>query len=327
MSVAATTAPAAGWYPDPTEPERLLRWWDGNAWSAYTTDVPQPEPEPETPQPFANVVVDLAPGDEVPDAEPIEFSWSDPEDLFEVTVAEYEPDPVDEATLAEAFTFRARPTEATEAPAIEIPSLPVYESPLETIASPLSVRVEVPVRIEPPAPVGPQTAAAPAPAVPAPPAPAPGRRRLAVAGTGAVVAVAAAAALLTNVLSGDDSAGRASTAAPALTATDKGCLRVWNTTASPSAGQLRVTVGQFEGALARVSQVAPLPGTVMAPNSCALTVYDPATDTHAIFVAGVKDQIGYIDVTSYPRAERYGWPKTTGDANVTIRPDGSIRAL
>jgi hypothetical protein len=65
----------------------------------------------------------------------------------------------------------------------------------------------------------------------------------------------------------------------------------------------------------------------MAPNSCALRVYDGATDTHAIFVAGVKDQIGYMDVTSYPRAERYGWPKTAEDANVSIRSDGTIRGL
>jgi hypothetical protein len=324
MSVAATTAPAAGWYPDPTEPDRHLRWWDGSTWTSYVTDVPQPEPEPEAPHPFANVVVDLAPDDDIPEAEPIDFSWSDPDDLFEVTVSEYETAPPVEP---ETFSFRARPLEPVEPEPIAIPSLPVYESPLDTISSPLNVRVEVPVRIEPAAPVvapAPQREVVPPP--PPPAAPTPGRRRIALAGTGVVVAVAAAAAIVTNVISGGDTR-RAAAAAPALSDTDKACLRVWNTTASPSAAQLRVTLGQFEGALARVSQVAPLPGTVMAPNSCALTVYDPATDTHAVFVAGVRDQIGYMDVTSYPRAEQYGWPKAQRDANVGIRSDGSIRAL
>jgi hypothetical protein len=314
MSVAATTAPAAGWYPDPTEPERHLRWWDGNVWTSYITDVPQPEPEPA--HPFANVVVDFAPGDDVPDDdlmldEPIEFSWSDPEDLFEVTVDE--PSPTVEDTRDDHFTFRARPVGTAEPQTIDFPALPVYESPLDTISSPLSVRVEVPVRIEAPAP----TVAAPAP----------GRRRIALAGTGAVAALAATAAIASNMLAGNDAPNRARTVGPALTAADKECLKVWNTTASTGATQLRVTLGQFEGALARVSQVAPLPGTVMAPDSCALTVYDGATDTHAIFIAGVKDQVGYMDVTSYPRAERYGWPKTASDANVSIRSDGTISGL
>jgi len=76
-----------------------------------------------------------------------------------------------------------------------------------------------------------------------------------------------------------------------------------------------------------VRRVSPLPGTLMAPDSCALTVYEPSSDTHATFVAGVEDQLGYLDVTSYPRAESYGWPKTSREANVTIREDGSLRAL
>ncbi len=334
MSVAATTAPAAGWYPDPTEPERHLRWWDGSTWTSYITDVPQPEPEYEAPQPFADIVVDVAPQDDVPDEgllldDPMEFSWSDPEDRFEVTVAEPEPEP---EPGDGRFTFRARAVEPRATPTIEFPSLPVYESPLNTIASPLSVRVEVPVRVEQPAAVvaAPEPAAqpaAPVPDLPAPPRAPAGRRRIALAGTGAVVAVAATAAIVTNLVSGDDKSAKAEPAGAALSGAEKECLKLWNTTASASASQSRVTLGQFEGAFARVSQVAPLPGTVMAPNSCALTVYDGATDTHAIFVAGVQDQIGYIDVTSYPRAERYGWPKHAEDANVTIRTDGTIRGL
>jgi hypothetical protein len=332
MSVAATTAPSPGWYPDPTDPDAHLRWWDGSQWTAYTTDVPQPEPE--TPHPFSDIVVDLAPADEEHDdedllgeevdpadaePEPMEFSWADPEDRFEATVGDEDPAEAD-------FVFRARALRAEPAHAIEIPSIPAYESPLATISSPVSVRVEVPVRVElPPEPV-----AAPLPAPPAPPAPAaPSRRRLALAGTGAVVAVAATAAIATNILSGDDTpkAAAAAPAGAALSTAGKECLREWNTTASASASQLRVTLGQFEGAFARIGRVAPLPGTVMAPDSCALSVYDPSTDTHAIFVSGVKDTVGYVDVTAYPRAESYGWPRSLRDANVTIRSDGSIRGL
>jgi hypothetical protein len=345
MSVAATTAPAAGWYPDPTEPAQL-RWWDGAAWSAYTTDIPQPEPELEPePQPFADIIVDLAPSDdEVPEddqlddealdageaeAEPIGFSWSDPEERFEVTVPEAD------------FSFRARalPQEPDPEPAsIEVPAVPVYESPLATISSPVSVRIEVPVRVDaavvapqPEPATEPETEAEPEAAAAAPAAEPPARgsrRRVAIAGTGAVVVVAAAAAGVTNLIGGEDTKpGKAAPAPTELTTAAKRCLKEWNTAASGSAAQLRVTVGQFEGALARVAAVKPLPGTVMAPDSCALSVYDPSTDTHAIFVAGVKDTIGYMDLTAYPRASKYGWPKNARQANVTIRADGSIRAL
>ncbi|MEA2123326.1 MAG: hypothetical protein QOI80_108 [Solirubrobacteraceae bacterium] len=337
MSVAATTAPAPGWYPDPARPDEQLRWWDGSTWSAYTTDVPQPEPEPEAPHPFADIVVDFAPDDgDVPaedlydeavdaadaESEPIEFSWADPEERFEVTL----PEPEGNQAPSNAFTFRARDLRGEPGPVgIEIPSIPVYESPLAAISSPLSVRVEVPVRVEPPPPPAPTAAPAP-PAAPVLP---PSRRRLAFAGTGAVVAVAATAAVVTNLLAGDDApkAGKAAPAGAALSAAGKQCLKEWNTTASAGAAQLRVTLGQFEGALARVGPVDPLPGTVMAAGSCALSVYDPATDTHAIFVSGVQDTVGYLDVTSYPRAKTYGWPKTTRQANVTIRSDGSLRSL
>jgi hypothetical protein len=65
----------------------------------------------------------------------------------------------------------------------------------------------------------------------------------------------------------------------------------------------------------------------MQPGSCALTVYQSDTDTHAIFVSGVKDHVGYMDVTGYPRAARYGWPKSTDEANVSIQEDGTIRAI
>jgi hypothetical protein len=155
----------------------------------------------------------------------------------------------------------------------------------------------------------------------------------------AVVAVAAAgAAGATNLINGDAAPtkpNRSATPSAAMVpgtsdtpVLDKECLKLWNTTDSQSAAQLRVTLGQFTGALAQVSRVAPMPGTLMQPNSCGLTVYDPGTDTSAVFVAGVKDQIGYLDVTAYPRAGKtYGFPTSEKQANVTIEPDGTIRAL
>jgi hypothetical protein len=358
MSVAATTAPAQGWYPDPHDSAQL-RWWDGSGWTAYTTDVPQAEPEPQAePHPFTDIIVDLAESDDdLPEdagplddeeldvadaeAEPIDFSWADPEERFEVTVPEWEPEP-------SGFAFRARALpqadvavatrpEPEPVAVVEVPAVPVYESPLATIASPIPVRIEVPVRVEVPVevpvaePVR-ETEATPEPheaeALPAPAVPVrPNRRRIALAGTGAVVAVAAAAAGIANIAGGDGKPSKAAAAPAGLSAPAKRCLKEWNTAATGSAAQLRVTVGQFEGALARVAPVKPLPNTVMAADSCALTVYDPSLDTHAIFVSGVEDTIGYVDVTSYPRASTYGWPKNEGQTNVAIRPDGSIRGL
>lgn len=336
MSATATasSAPAAGWYPDPHAAEDRLRWWDGAAWTNFTTDPPDPEPEPEPPHPFADMVADVQDAD-VPvddegldDLEPIEFSWSDPADLFEVTVAEPE-------AASGPFVFRARPLDAPVGeipePALEVPALPVYESPLATIASPVSVRVQVPVRVEVPvAAEAPEAEPEPDPVDEAAAPEATPRRRRALAGTSAVIAVAATAAMATNVLSGngDTSPSRAGAAGgPALPAAERACLKEWNTTASGGAAQLRVTLGQFQGANAKIARVAPLPGTVMAPDSCALTVYDPATDTRAVFVSGVRDQVGYLDVTSYPRAAQYGAPRSADQANVAIKADGSIRAL
>ncbi len=324
----ATRAPDPGWYPDPRTDEDRLRWWDGADWSDFTTDAPEPESDPVARHIFADTLTDAREWTDLPvddegldDFEPIEFSWSDPGDLFELSIAE--------APAAEPID-------------LELPARPAYESPLDTISSPIPVRVQVPVRVEVPvrietpasesipAPVAvpvPVPAARPAPPA-APPAAAP-RRRTALAGTGAVVAVAAVAALGTNVLSGDDTAKprKSANARPALTAAERSCQKEWNTATSGSAAQLRVTLGQFEGAYAKVGRVAPLPGTVMAADSCALTVYDPGTDTRAVFVSGVQDQVGYIDVTSYPRASQYGAPRSARDANVSIGPDGSLRAL
>ena len=105
------------------------------------------------------------------------------------------------------------------------------------------------------------------------------------------------------------------------------CVRQWNQTTTVEAAQLRVTLGQFSGALARVQRVSALGGTLVRDNSCALTVYDPGADTHAIYLAGVQNSDDYMDVTSYPRAEQYGWPTSAKQANVRVRPDGSIRAI
>jgi hypothetical protein len=35
-----TMLPPSGWYPDYADPQRLLRWWDGGAWTAYTHPLP-----------------------------------------------------------------------------------------------------------------------------------------------------------------------------------------------------------------------------------------------------------------------------------------------
>jgi hypothetical protein len=43
------TAPAAGWFPDPSGPPARYRWWDGDGWTRYLTDDPSaPAPGPES---------------------------------------------------------------------------------------------------------------------------------------------------------------------------------------------------------------------------------------------------------------------------------------
>lgn len=247
-----------------------------------------------------------------------------------------EPEPAPTAPVS--FVFRARPLAAAPEPvAPEVVSVPVYESPLAAIKSPLPAPLPVPeqptLELAPPPSVAPAPESEPeqptaeSPALPAPPAVRRAVPRIAIAGGAGVVVAAAAAAGITNLISSDPEAGKAAGAA-AISTADKLCLKEWNTTASGSAAQLRVTLGQFTGAHARVQRVQPLPGTLMGADSCALTVYDPATDTNAVFVSGVQDQIGYIDVTSYPRAgKQYGWPRSEKEANVAIGEDGTISAL
>ena len=229
------------------------------------------------------------------------------------------------------FVFRARALRL-DREVFEAVAPALYESPRATIASPIAVRVEVPVSVaaieveEPEAQVDAEPATSKVDIAdlrewrP--------RRRFALAGTGAIAALAATAAIATNMLAGNDTpSAKAGAGKPAaLTASERTCMKEWNTTAGGGAAQLRVTLGQFEGALAKVGPVKPLPGTVMAADSCALTVYDPGTDTHATFLAGVKDTVGYQDATSYPRASTYGWPKTAREANVSITADGTIRS-
>ena len=282
-----------------------------------------------------------------------------PEPEPEPVAAVPEPEPELVPTPA-SFVFRARPLTAAASPepvAPEVVTVPVYESPLDVIKSPLPVGAPVMAAVElpasPMAPVEAEPVVEPAaeteapteaaveapetetepeaqptaeaealPAVPGSKLPVP---RRALVGSAGVVVAAAAAAGISNLISDDPQP--AAPAGAAISAADRECLKEWNTTVGGSAAQLRVTLGQFSGALAKVQRVAPLPGTLMAADSCALTVYDPGTETNAIFVSGVKDQVGYIDVTSYPRAKRYGWPQSEKEANVTIREDGTISAL
>ncbi len=350
MTVAATNAPAPGWYPDP-HGFASLRWWDGYAWTEFATPLPEaepvvePEPDPVTEAPpFTATVAQTAEPDPVVQV----IHHRPPQEAAAPEPAAEADEDVEVPVAAPApFTFRARPglvdevMEPDPEPVVET-ALPVYESPLLVIASPVAPALEAPEAV-----VAPAAVPAPEPDALTSPPPVPGvvqddppqdkpskrsRRpgRKAAAGTAAVVVAAAGAAAATNVLNRDDGAVKplkdeANAAAPAAAA-DKTCLKEWNTTASGDAAQLRVTLGQFEGALARVERVALLPGTLMQPDSCGLTVYDPSSDTHAVFVAGVKNQLGYLDVTAYPRSARYGWPRSASEANVTIRPDGSIRA-
>ena len=143
----------------------------------------------------------------------------------------------------------------------------------------------------------------------------------------AVLAVAGVAAGTTLALTSEDDPEQAARPASMAPSPDPDCLRLWNTTDTAEAADLRVTVGQFSDAYARVSRVDPLPGTVMQPNSCAVTLYQPDTDTHLIALAGVQDEVGYIDATTYPRAAQLGWPRSANEANVQVQPDGTLRAL
>jgi hypothetical protein len=168
----------------------------------------------------------------------------------------------------------------------------------------------------------------PEPVATAPVAP---RRRvrrgvLAVAGVAAVGAAAALA--LPGLLEHHDTRAAHRAGDVIAVAEDaRPCIQAWNEGDTTDAAQQRVTLGQLAGAYARVRLVDPLPGTTMAPHSCSLAVYDPGTDAHAIFVTGVQDQVGYMDITSYPKAARYGWPASRADANVVIRKDGTISAI
>lgn len=330
MSVAATTVPSPGWYPDPRSSDRL-RWWDGSAWTEHLTDAPRRETEPaaQTNEPRTPAfVLDLA--EVVTEDDPIEFSWDDTVEAYAVEAYAVEPDAEPEpepapAPSAGTFAFRARALSSDRAPrpAAE-PARPaiVYGSPLDTIFSPLPASA-VAVPAEP----APEPSALTAPAAPAPPRVRSAIPARAMKGSAALVVLAAAAAGMTNLLRDEPASDKLPPATVAISAQDKQCLKEWNTTTSATAVDLRVTLGQFTGAYAHVGRVTPLPGTLMAPDSCALTVHDPATDTDAVFVAGVQDQVGYIDVTAYPRAlKHYATPKSARAANVLISADGTIAA-
>ena len=282
------TAPSPGWYPHPDAPASL-RWWDGSGWTDFVTELPPVAAAAEVPA--AEVPAAEAPVAEVPAAEvPAAEAPAEPE-------PEPEPAPVEPLRLA------------PEPPAPEPAPAPVLPLPSAPPADPL-----------PPA----AAAVATPPSAPVPPPAARRRRGPLVAGAAVVAAAGVAAALaLTGGDAAKDSARHGGR--PAL---DRACLRLWNGTDTPEAGALRDTARQFRGgAFARVVRVAPLPGTLMQPGSCAFEAYDPETDTHMIAVAGVKDQVGYLDVTAYPRASAYGWPTSKSQSNVRVAVDGGLRAI
>ena len=222
----------------------------------------------------------------------------------------------------------ARPAPAP-VPAHEDAPAPVGNAAFRAALAAARAARGLPPRTPAPAPEPPIVA----PAAPEPPAAAspPGARRSWAIKLGAGVLLSATAVgigvLLGLGTQGEPAPARAGAAPAGVVAADRPCLGTWNRTDTGDAAQLRVTLGQLTGAYARVQRVAPLPGTLMTDNACAVEVYDPASDAHAIFVAGVQGELGYVDVTSYPRAARYGWPTSAAQANVRILGDGTLRAL
>jgi hypothetical protein len=327
--VSEPLSPSPGWYPDP-EGGSHLRWWGGSAWTDFVAELPaaavsaapEPEPEPE-PEPAPVVALPtrepvpepeeepLPPAAAVPVVDPAPEPEPEPEPLppaAAVPIVEPEPEPEPLPAPATAAAVAAREPElATEPPPAPQPEL--EWEPLPWAAGPGSP-------VEAPAP------AASVAAVPA----APARRgpRPLVLGLAALV-VAGAAVAGTLALTGSDDSGSASLSqAPSA---DRECLQVWNGTQTPQAADLRAAVASFEPTHARVARVEPLPGTLMQPGSCALTLYQADTGEHMTLIAGVKDQIGYIDATTYPRAAQLGWPQSKGQANVRVTRQGTIRAL
>ena len=229
--------------------------------------------------------------DDFRDLEPIKFTWDDPAELFEfIDAAE------DAAGRRSAGRLRPRARDP-DAAGLRVPAGGDQLAPVRAASRcPCAWRRRSPPRLR-------RAARDPArrfrpPRRPAArrrrrPAAAP-RRRSALAGPGVVVAVAAAAAMITNALRATTtpSTRKAAAAGPALSAAERDCMKEWNTTAGRQHGRAARHARPVPGRPAQVARVKPLPGTVMAPDSCALTVYDPASDTRAVFVSGVKDQIG-----------------------------------
>jgi hypothetical protein len=151
------------------------------------------------------------------------------------------------------------------------------------------------------------------------------RRRPAVKAAAVVAAAAVGAGGAWFAPVGGHHAAPTAAKTPALTAAERACVGAWNTSTAEDAADLRVTLGQFAGAAARVSRVKPLPGTLMQANACALAVYDRKNSTQAMFVNGVQGHDGWLDITAYPRAATYGWPATAADGNVVVRTDGTLR--
>src|ERR1044072_3577855 len=48
MTVAATSGPSQGWYPDPHD-SSMLRWWNGTGWTEFTATLPPAAPAVQEP--------------------------------------------------------------------------------------------------------------------------------------------------------------------------------------------------------------------------------------------------------------------------------------
>lgn len=134
-----TGATAAGWYADAADP-RLIRWWDGAAWTEHTQPNPSAPsaPQPSAPQPPA-MPVSSAPYVPPPFAEPAPAPAAEPA-----------PAAAPEAAVAPAAPVTATSAASTAAAAAPPVVPPPVEAPPGPRRSGSSLPISEPVRLVPP---------------------------------------------------------------------------------------------------------------------------------------------------------------------------------